>query len=1316
MSLTAAQQAAVAARGNVLVMAGAGTGKTGTLVARCIDCLGGSDPASLDELLVVTFTEAAAAEARERIRTALDGKLSETNDEHWARQIALFDAAHIGTLHGFCFKLIRQHFYQLGLDPQVTVLDEGQARLLAGETLTELLEEHYAGALPESAAVLDLIESYAAGRDASIRPLVLQLHHYSQTRPDPQEWFARQFALFNDVTPTRWRECLLAGLAKWRDLWLAELETLRAQNPKAAECADILRTMSVESDSWNNPRIPGQSPEAQRAESEATAHRSPAAILEEILLARDGQWGGRKTELKKPLEDFFDDAGFLATLLSPAVTGERRATTRSEEGDTEEQRAEPMLSAAVAADDPLTEDWNWCRLPMLALLQLAGQFTARFAERKLADGVVDFHDLEQLALQLLWELRSPAANATVRQAERPKRAAKGRGRQDDPSQLALPFLGGREEAKLQPTCAPSRLAQHWREKLRFVFVDEYQDINAAQDQIITALSREDAQANRFLVGDVKQSIYRFRLAEPGIFRSYARDWNGAAGVTIPLAENFRSRAAILEFANAVFTPLMREEIGEVEYGADAKLIPGLKPDSAVPTTAGSDVEICFRLTERNATRPGEDEALDDLRDAEKEARHIALRLRELKSSGRQILDRETKQTRPVEWRDMAVLLRAPSSKAEGYAKQFERAGVPLLVERGGFFETLEVADLLNLLRLLDNPLQDVPLLAVLRSPLVGLSLDELATIRLAVKGHFWTALVRWAEVHGPQSTVLGAGTEVQSPKSGPTEAHASRITHHVSRFLSRFARWRKLSRHAALSKCLDTILAETHYAEWLRSQERGLQRHANVQRLLGLAEQYDQFQRQGLFRFLRFVEAQRDAGAEPEVATAGMADAVRLMSIHQSKGLEFPVVVVADLGKPFNFQDLRAEIILDEEYGLCPQVRPPGRAVRYPSAAHWLARQRQQRELLGEELRLLYVALTRAREKLILTGTMSRKKWDALAGAAQITPLTLLSARSTADWMRLWLVLHGEAANALFAFHELGDAALAGEPEFAVAAPETELPQLDDETFERLRAVLTWEYPFAEATQRAAKTSVTALRRAAAEELEAETIFVPRFRRAAKADFSRRLSAADVGNAHHKFLQHVALTQAGDAGGLRAEAERLLKERVLTNDETTALDLVAVERFWRSPIGEKIRAQAAKVKRELPFTARFAPAELDSIVHGQDRRSSPRLDGVNTPEARRVGDRRSLSAGDVQEDFVVVQGVADLIVLLPEEIWLLDFKTDEVTKSEVAAKQAHYTPQLQLYALALERIYNARVTHAWLHFLSCGETVSVLTAAPAQTV
>ena len=312
---------------------------------------------------------------------------------------------------------------------------------------------------------------------------------------------------------------------------------------------------------------------------------------------------------------------------------------------------------------------------------------------------------------------------------------------------------------------------------------------------------------------------------------------------------------------------------------------------------------------------------------------------------------------------MAVLLRSPSGKAEIYAKEFQRAGVPLVVERGGFYDSGEILDLLSLLQLLDNPLQDVPAIAVLRSPLVGLSLDELAQIRLAAKGvHFWTALNRGAS----DSDVVTTGSEA----TAETFAKVDKFSR------TDFSRWRQLARQASLSQCLESVLAETHYAEWLLARPRGAQRRANVERFLGLAQKFDQFQRQGLFRFLKFVEAQREAGVEPDVAAVAEENAVRLMSIHQSKGLEFPIVAVADLAKPFNTQDLRGEIIFDEAFGLCPRVKPPHTGRRYPSLPHWLAQQHQRREQWGEELRLLYVAMTRARDTLILTAAVTEKKWE----------------------------------------------------------------------------------------------------------------------------------------------------------------------------------------------------------------------------------------------------------------------------------------------------------------------------------------------------
>ena len=459
---------------------------------------------------------------------------------------------------------------------------------------------------------------------------------------------------------------------------------LQSNNEKAAELAGILR------------RLP-----------ENFSRETAAEILAQIISA-DGNWPAkRKTVLRKPLEKFFDAAAFLHS-LAPVKDGR----------------------------DPLAEDWDWVRGHMGALLRLTQNFAARFAARKREAGVLDFHDLEQFALKLLWDF---AANQ------------------------------------------PSAAAERWRGKIRFVFVDEYQDINAAQDKIIQTLSRDilrqsrprvspaswssetaredgaTAPGNRFLVGDVKQSIYRFRLADPKIFRDYAQSWRGQNGQTIHLAENFRSREGLLNFVNSVFEPLMRPEIGGVGYDAEARLQFGAPKDRAELSAAGdssprAELLLLFKKGRDDAGGGDEsgDDDLADLQETEREARLLALRLKQL-AGKHEIWDAEEKHFRAAGWRDMAVLLRSPSGKAEIYAKEFGRAGVPLVVERGGFYDSAEILDLLSLLQLLDNPLQDVPAIAVLRSPLAGLSLDELAQIRLAAKGvHFWTALNR---AHSPQSTV-----------------------------------------------------------------------------------------------------------------------------------------------------------------------------------------------------------------------------------------------------------------------------------------------------------------------------------------------------------------------------------------------------------------------------------------------------------------------------------------------------------------------------------------------------------------------------------
>jgi ATP-dependent helicase/nuclease subunit A len=1204
MNITDVQHRAIHARGNVLVSAGAGTGKTRTLVERCLSCLlDEKNPASIDEILMVTFTEAAASEMRRRIRERLEQQQQRCPDAvHWQEQLALFESAHIGTLHGFCLQLVRHHFYELGLDPQLAVLAEEDARQLADETLDHLLQQHYSKTDAPALAVQKLIQVHGGGRDLSIRALVFQLYHYTQTLPDPAAWVSEQLRVFTSAEPVVWRAWFQQASTGFAAAWATSLETAAASNPIAARCLAALRKLPAE-----------PSPEAF------------ACALADIAAAREDYPRGKQKAWITPLTGFFTPAAFLSSLVS-----------------------------LPGRDDPLLQDWTWVRHHMVALLGLLREFSEAFAQIKREMAVLDFHDLEQFSLRLLW-------NPTSGQ--------------------------------------PTEVARAWRQRLRFVFVDEYQDINAAQDKIVECLARESSEANRFLVGDVKQSIYRFRLASPAIFQRYASDWTAPEGQVIRLVENFRAREGVLHCINSMFGALLTRDLGGVEYREGNALEFGA-PDERLPLRAAANtappVELRL-LLKKGRTRPsaneepGENPAdLEELLDAEKEARLVAMRLQQLHAEQLPIWDEAEKAFRAVRWGDMAILLRAPARKAQSYAKEFARLTVPLQLARTGFYQTLEVLDLFSLLQLLDNPLQDIPALAVLRSPLVGLTLRDLAEIRLvSVKGPFWAALNQWY---------------ISSPPAGTGDARSDARSK-VGSFLQRFSRWRRMAQQASLSRCLETVLNETHYDSWLLSKPNGLQRHANVHRLISIARQFDQFQRQGLFRFLKYLQAQQSAENEPEVPVAVTEDTVRLMSIHQSKGLEFPVVVMADLGKPFNTADLRAEVILDEQYGLCPHVKPPDTHKRYPSLAHWLGARRQLQESLSEELRLLYVGTTRARDHLILTGSITQTRLEKFWNTADVTPDKRASARSYLDWLGCWFqssigvaLEEGASGKSPLVSWSVHDDSVTGLAALKDPTPEPEpkpepepnpLTGPDTRVLEQLDQRLSWRYPFSSATQQPAKTSVSALRRQTATE-DTEAAALPSANIVGSLSRGPRvrgkLDAAEIGRTHHLFLQFLSMAEPGTRDFLSQECDRMLAESRLTPEQANALDLDALAHFWMSGLGRQIQARAQLIHRELAFTARFSVEELAQVQ--------------NNPAELDLASR---------QEFVLVQGVADLVVIAEEEICLVDFKTDHLSPKELPDRVAAYRIQLQLYALALSRIYRRPVTESWLHFIQLRQSVPIAT-------
>ncbi len=1208
-NLTGQQAAAVAAEGNVLVMAGAGTGKTSTLVARVVDRLTRPvDPVRADRLLMVTFTEAAAAEMRSRLRERVEAAASGAVGG-LVEQVARLELAVIGTLHSFCLQLLREHGTQLGLEPQLSVLDAVEAGRLASLVWGRRLESWLGASGPEGEAFRAMVEGWFDGDPGALWETVREVHSYVRTLAEPEAWLAEQESIWAEPTPERWRRWLEEYLPEWSAGWVDRFEAVAGTNALAGRRAAALAA---------GVPAPG-----------------PARLVWYGTLAEDpGEYTrGKKTVEREPLESFFEQVEFLRQL---------------EPGD--------------SGVHPMAEDWEWSRPWMRTLLAVVRGFSESFQLEKKTRGGVDFADLEQHALDLL--VRRPAG-----------------------------------------------VVEWCRERFDLVVVDECQDLNAAQEAILRAVSRDGDRANRFLVGDVKQSIYRFRLADPRIFQATAEAWSrgGGGGSVIPLTGNFRSAEALLGFVNRVCRRLLRREVGGVEYGPDAALAFG-DPEGRSALAAARDaaprVEFHVRV---KAKAPADEADEETLSPGAAEARLVALRLRELKESGLSIWDRRAGMLRAVEWSDMAVLLRAERGRAEDYVQEFRLAGVPLLARQSGFFQVTAVSDLRSLLRILDNPLQDIPLGVVLRSPLVGMwDPDELVVVRLTreARERWWTLIQRFRELGrlaglgggaGPGSVTAeaGSGGDESSPalevfRNPATEAAAQRAWARLEKFGRRYEEWRRLAVRSGAAAALEAALDDTGYEAWAGSRVDGGEVVANVRRLLEMARQFDRGSRGGLYRFLVWLDAE-EAADRTEPATVGVRSAVQLMTVHRSKGLEFPVVAVAGIGNRFHLSDLTtARVIRDERMGLCPLVVSPVDGRRYPSVALWLAQRRQRREALGEELRLLYVALTRAADRLLLFGTASEKAVSDIwaAGAAQLSadggPASVVAVEtvtSPIDWLGPVLVQgagpdwgrvdsgRGEDFEWRL-WREVPEVLPPGMADALAVPSEDPMPP---------RA----GYGNRGATEEPAKVTATGLRRRMAEDQDGLDVGKRAFGMKHGAADPKDGTAVDRGLALHRFMELVDPAATLDESSIRSEMARLVGRGWMKEAEVGLLDVPAIARFWNSRLGEEVRRRSEDLQREIPFTVRLTAADL-----------------------RVLGFRVS---GDLSpEEYVVGQGVVDLALVGPEGIVILDFKTDRVEPGRFTlAKAEAYRPQLAVYALALSRIHGIQVTGRWLHFLATGESVAV---------
>ncbi|MDE6016664.1 MAG: helicase-exonuclease AddAB subunit AddA [Acetatifactor sp.] len=1187
---------------NILVSAAAGSGKTAVLVERIVRMVcDEAHPVDIDRLLIVTFTNAAAAEMRERIALGIAAALREhPESEHIQRQSTLLHNAQITTIDSFCLFIIRNHFHEIGLDPAFRVADENEVKLLAQEVLAELLEECYAEGSPE---FLHCVEFFCpGGRERVLEEDILSLSGHAASCPFPEEWLNARRQDYGAETAAE----LLAGDA---GQYLK-----RCVDAMLDGCVEKLLEVQRLCDSPDGPYMYGALVEEELDALQALRRqdslaeysvRIPAFAFGRLPVKKDESVSYSKRERAKALrtqvKDILQDMG-AAFFQTPAE-----------------------LAAAQS---------KACETAVNTLIDLTLEFDRRMRQCKLERKIIDFSDMEHYALEILLERDG-------------------------------------EEVK------PGRVAREYAQYFQEILIDEYQDSNLVQEYLLKAVSGEaQGRFNRFMVGDVKQSIYRFRLARPELFLEKYEHYeeNGETCCRIDLSRNFRSRPQVVDTVNSVFRRMMSRRIGGIDYDDRAALYAGAEYPEA------SDNQSEFLLVEK----PGKGEELNA---RQVEALAVAKRIKELRR-GFQVLDKESGKLRPVRYSDMVILLRATQGWDEEFRAVLEQEGIPVYITaKTGYFAATEVQELLQALRVLDNPRQDIPLYGMLKSVFGGFSEEEIALLRAGGgRLSLYEALCVWER---------GENQESEQEAGLADEGLRER----VRGFLEKLRRYRSYTVYMPIRELLQRLVEDHDYLNYVTALPAGGKRRANVEMLFTKASDFEKTSYFGLFHFVRYMEQLEKY--DVDYGEADMldenADVVRIMSIHKSKGLEFAVTFVSGLAKRFSVRDYSQAMIADMDMGVGVTYVQPEKRVRNKTLRQKVIARKMREENLAEELRVLYVALTRAREKLILTAALdnAQEKWE----AAKEYPAEMLSypdyieAGSYLDF--LMPILAGTDLQVRIVGREdLEAEALTEQFDMAggLEALRYAADYADEAAAERLRDRLGFMYPHQNLENLYTKTTVSELKIAAMADRdeaafhafeEREVVpYIPAFRRERE-----KVSGAVRGNAFHRAMELLNFQQIleGQFAELPAEYAdycRVLDWKRLAQDlqsflEGEVLDMRLSQEYYDALNRRKV---VGFLKSELAW--RMWAAQL----RGELYREQPFVLGIGAER---------LSGEFPGEETVLIQGIIDVFWVEDGEVVLLDYKTDVI--DSMGELWNRYEVQLTYYREALEKLTSMKVKERGLY-------------------
>ena len=1178
MKWTSEQEQAIMEKGsNILVAAAAGSGKTAVLVERIINKII-KDHIDIDKILVVTFTNAAASEMRERILDAIYKKLDkEPNNEELQRQIFLLNKSSICTIHSFCLDVIHNNFFELDIPSNFRIADTTEIELLKQEVLEDLFEEKYNN---NDSDFLKLIETYTSySGDEPLKESCLEIYEYIQSSPFPNDWLEEKVEMFakkenDDFAKSTWGKILINKFAKQIENEIIMLENVRMKLQRESNLDKFIKVIRKDID-----------------------------MLEEIRIATKKSWNDAYNVAMK-LE--FDKWPVDRKIVSD--TKEQAKKIR----DIMKKNIKKIIDEMFSYNSEEAYESIYEMYEILKIMKnLIIDFKNKFSKSKKERNIIDFNDIEHMALEIL---------------------VKKDGKQ----------------------IIPTEVCKKYQEKFEEIAIDEYQDSNLVQEYILNSISRNN---NIFMVGDVKQSIYRFRQARPELFLEKYNKYKQknekeeSENLKIKLFKNFRSRKTILDITNLIFENIMSKEFGDIDYNEQEYLNYG-----ANYAEGKEEPKTQIYMLDMQDGDELEEESEDKFIEKEEiEAKFVAKKIREIVDSKELVWDKKQNKYREVMYKDIVVLLRSTSVLAPIYEKEIMSLNIPVFSDTSSqYLDSIEISTIMSLLKIIDNPMQDIPLVTVLRSPIFNFSDNELVEIRLCdKKSQFYVAL---------RKSLVQVNDRLKSK---------------IEDFLNKIEEFKQYEKEKPLNEFIWKIYIETGYYDYVTLMQNGKQRRENLKLLFEKAKQYEKASFKGLFHFINFIERMKlgsqDMGAAKIIGEN--EDVVRIMSIHKSKGLEFPIVFLSSTGKKFNLRDLNGKILLHQDLGIGPEYINYERKISYSTMAKEAIKLISKRESLSEEMRVLYVALTRAKEKLIITGIsnnakkdIERKKELLNIYGNEIQISLLEDCKNYLDWIMYVQLKENPVELIDFYIQNVSDIDIEEkEEENQDKLKEIEY-RMNGKWSKEIAEKLEWKYTRKGLTNIPTKMSVTQIKRINERKEEKEKIdTVPNFMKE-----EIEITSARKGTLMHLCIQKMDENKEYSITDIKEFIRDLEERYIITKKEAMNIPIKKLYEYTKTKLWKELK-EAKQIKKEEPF---YIEIPANEIMETEDNEK------------------------------ILVQGIIDLYYINKnDELTLVDYKTDYVKSKEELVNK--YRTQINLYAKALEKALGKKIAKKEIFSIYLEEEIEI---------